>query len=155
VFYDEPSQHVIKLFGPPGKAGFGWIVRRTRDGSWQLRAGTLADALLRFALLEELFPSGLELDQVGDEGSFLVLRQPFILGHHPDEPTLHAWMSQQEWTPHEPSTSVAMLRNLTWRRTGFVATDVRPENVLVTESDGELRAIDFVMAREEELRRRR
>jgi hypothetical protein len=151
VFFDEDSQQVVKFFGSPGPAAFGWVVARTREGSWTLRGGTLAGALLRFAWFEELFPTALELDEIDQDGRFLVLRQPFILGRHPDALTLRLWMERQGWAQHVPPTDLPMLRNLTWCRGGFIATDVRPENALVAESDGELRAIDFVIAREDEL----
>ncbi len=113
VFGDEEGQQVVKLFGPPGKAGFGWVVGQDLEGRWHLRAGSLTEALMRFHWFEDCFPSGLELDQIGDQGQFLALRQPFILGHHPEERLLH---------------------DLTWHRGDFIATDVRSENALVSRS---------------------
>jgi hypothetical protein len=96
VFYDDLAQHVIKLLAPPGKAAFGWVIESYGDQKpWKLRAGSLSEALVRFAWFEQSFESGLELDQVGSKGEFLVLKQPFILGHHPDEASLHEWMRAQ------------------------------------------------------------
>jgi hypothetical protein len=40
-----------------------------------------------------------------------------------------------------------MLLSQTWIRDGFIATDLRPANALIAESDGEIRAIDFIIGR--------
>jgi hypothetical protein len=42
-----------------------------------------------------------------------------------------------------------MIVNQTWRNDGWVATDVRPENALIAESDGQIRAIDFILGKTE------
>lgn len=147
VFYGELSQQVVKLLGPPGKAGFGWVVDQDLEGRWHLRAGSLTEALMRFHWFEDCFPSGLELDQIGAQGQFLALRQPFILGHHPEERLLREWMTAQGWTPWSPPADLAMLRDLTWHRGDFIATDIRPENALVSEADGGLTPIDFILGR--------
>jgi hypothetical protein len=52
VFYDETSQHVIKLLAPPGKARFGWVTDRDVKGRWILRGGSLSEALVRFFWFE-------------------------------------------------------------------------------------------------------
>jgi hypothetical protein len=77
--------------------------------------------------------------------SFWRLKQPFILGSHPDTPTLESWMIDEGWKRWAPPTDLAMIQNQTWRRDRFIATDVRPENALIAESDGMIRAIDFIM----------
>ncbi len=147
VFGDAALQRVVKLLAPPGKARFGWIPERRPDGTWGLRPGGLAEALERFALFEECFASGLDIDAIGSEGDFLLLSQPFILGEHPDEPTLHAFMSRHGWEKCALSSELPMLRHQSWHRSGVMATDVRPENALVAQSDGSLVAIDFVIGR--------
>lgn len=147
VFYDEARQLAIKLLAPPGKAGFGWMLGLNDKKRWAIRAGGLAEAVERFACFETLFPSGLDLDQVGSEGDFLVLRQPFIAGCHPDEASLDQWMTDQGWVRWSPPTDLAMIANLTWRRDEWIATDVRPENALLAEADGRIHAIDFIIGR--------
>jgi hypothetical protein len=76
VFYDEGNQLALKLLAPPCKAAFGWVLDRDARGRWIIRSGGLAEAVERFAWFEALFDSGLELDQIGSAGDFLVLRQP-------------------------------------------------------------------------------
>lgn len=145
VFGDPSCQLAIKLLGPPGKAGFGWVLELNEKKRWGIRGGALAEALERFAWFESLFDSGLDLDQIGTAGDFLVLRQPFIAGCHPDESTLARWMTDQGWTRWSPPTDLAMIANLTWRKDHWIATDVRPENALIAEADGSIRAIDFII----------
>jgi hypothetical protein len=87
------------------------------------------------------------MDQIGGEGQFLALKQPFIVGRHPDETSLNSWMRAQGWCPWQPPTDLALFQDLTWRRDDFLATDVRPENALVAEADGQIRAIDFIMGK--------
>ena len=111
---------------------------------WSIRPGDLAEAILRFALFEEHFASGLELAECGPGGEYLTLRQPFIAGHHPDTDTLHAWMTARGWRPAPLASDLPMLQNLTWQRGDCLATDVRPENALVSETDGNLTDIDFI-----------
>jgi hypothetical protein len=102
VFYEESTQFAIKLLAPPGKGAFGWVLDRDARQRWIIRGGGLAEALERFAWFEELFDSGLELDQIGSAGDFLVLKQPFIAGGHPDEPSLNQWMHSQGWEHWSP-----------------------------------------------------
>lgn len=147
VFGDQEHQLAVKLLAPPGKAGFGWVLEGSEDTRWAIRGGGLAEALLRFAWFESLFDSGLELDQVGTAGDLLVLRQPFIEGCHPDESSLSRWMTDRGWSRWSPPTDLDMIANLTWRRNEWIATDVRPENALVAETDGVIRAIDFIVGR--------
>jgi hypothetical protein len=125
VFGDRERQHVIKLLAPPCKAAFGWVMERGANGRWGIRAGTMAEALMRFAWFEECFQSG----------------------EHPDELRLHEWMHAHGWTPWLPPTDLAMIQMQSWRRGEFIATDVRPENALVAESDQGIRPIDFIVAR--------
>ncbi len=146
VFFDGANQQVIKLFAPPCKAAFGWIAEAGPGGQWQLRPGALDEALERFALFESLFSSGLEVETVGQSGDFLTLSQPFIAGGHPEASQLDSWMQAHGWTRWQPPATLDMLRHLTWRRGPHLATDVRPENALVSASDGVLRPIDFVVA---------
>jgi hypothetical protein len=42
-----------------------------------------------------------------------------------------------------------MIANLSWRKGPWIATDVRPENALVAEADGIIRAIDFIIGKAE------
>lgn len=147
VWYDETNQSVIKLFAPPCKARFGWIMECDAAGQWSIRPGDLAESILRFALYEENFPSGLELDECGSAGEYLTLRQPFIAGHHPDIPTLHDWMHSQGWEPCPLTSDLPMLQNQTWQRGHTLATDVRPENALLSDTDGSITAIDFICTR--------
>ena len=37
--------------------------------------------------------------------------------------------------------------DLSWRKDEWIATDVRPENALLAEADGSIRAIDFIVGR--------
>ena len=149
VFGDPDLQFALKLLAPPCKAAFGWVLDRDARGRWIIRSGGLAEAVERFAWFEALFDSGLELDQIGSTGDFLVLRQPFIAGFHPDEFTLHRWMRDQGWECWSPPSDLAMIVHQTWRKDGWVATDVRPENALIAESDGQIRAIDFILGKTE------
>ena len=147
VFGDPEKQLAIKLLAPPGRARFGWVLEGREDTGWAIRGGGLAEAVVRFAWFESLFGSGLELDQVGTAGDFLVLRQPFIEGCHPDEPSLSRWMTERGWSRWSPPTDLEMIANLTWRRDEGIATDVRPANALLAEADGVIRAIDFIVGR--------
>lgn len=150
VFGDPANQSVIKLFAPPCKARFGWIMECDARGQWSIRPGELAEAILRFALFEENLASGLELDECGTAGEYLTLRQPFIVGYHPDIPALQDWMHSRGWRPHPLPSDLPMLQNLTWQRGHILATDVRPENALVSETDGSITAIDFICGRSAE-----
>jgi hypothetical protein len=58
-------------------------------------------------------------------------------------------MHDQGWEPWSPPSDLAMIVNQTWRKDGWVATDVRPENALIAESDGQIRAIDFILGKTE------
>ena len=149
VFYDEGNQLALKLLAPPCKAAFGWVLDRDARGRWIMRSGGLSEAVERFAWFEALFDSGLELDQIGSVGDFLVLQQPFLAGSHPDEFTLHRWMHDPGWEPWSPPSDLAMIANQTWQKDRWMATDVRPENALIAESDGQIRAIDFILGKRE------
>lgn len=144
VFFDEARQLAIKLLAPPGKGGFGWVFCRNEKNRWAIRSGGLAEAVQRFARFEEWFDSGLELDQIGTCGDFLVLSQPFIAGSHPDVDALHEWMRGRGWEPWSPPTDLAMIADLSWRKGEAVVTDVRPENALVSDSGDVMIAIDFI-----------
>lgn len=147
VWYDESSQSVVKLFAPPCKARFGWIMECDAAQQWSIRPGSLAEAVRRFALFEEHFTSGLELDECSPGGEYLTLRQPFIAGRHPDLPTLHAWMTARGWQPVSLPSDLPMLQNLTWQNDVLLATDVRPENALLSDTDDSITAIDFICGR--------
>jgi hypothetical protein len=47
------------------------------------------------------------------------------------------------------TSDFAMIANLSWRKGPWIATDVRPENALVAEADGIIRAIDFIIGKAE------
>jgi len=144
VWYDESTQSVIKLFAPPCKARFGWVLECDASQQWSIRPGSLAEAVLRFSRFESLFDSGLELDETGPAGEYLTLRQPFIAGHHPDTSTLHQWMTARGWHPRPLPGDLPMLQDLTWQRDQWLVTDVRSENALVSEATGSIIAIDFI-----------
>lgn len=148
VFGDPSRQQVIKLLGGAGKAGFGWTMDRDHEGFWILRPGHLTESLIRFALAEEQFPTGLDLHAVGSDGRFLLLRQPFLVGENPTVSDLDRWMRLHGWQPHRPKTHLDMLATLTWRRGNIIATDVRPENAILAEADGEIYPFDFILARD-------
>lgn len=145
VFGDPAKQRVIKLLGGAGRAGFGWTPSRDAEGLWILRPGGLAESLCRFALAEEYFPTGLDLHALGSDGSFLLLHQPFLVGGNPTPAELADWMRQCGWQPFVPPTRHDMLATLTWRRGEVIATDVRPENAILAESDGEIYPFDFIL----------
>ncbi|MFC7339298.1 hypothetical protein ACFQY0_19045 [Haloferula chungangensis] len=147
VFGNSDEQQVIKLLGGDGKAGFGWMMDRDPEGMWVIRPGGLEEALLRFQLMEGNFPTGLELDGVGDDADFLLLRQPFLVGGNPTEAELNAWMRGRGWEPANLPTRLEMLAELSWRRGEVVATDVRPENAILAESDGEIYPFDIIVTR--------
>lgn len=143
VFFDEESQDVIKLFSVEGKARFGWEIGTDFEGFRTIVPGSLATALIRFARAEQMFPSGLEIDAIGDDGSFLLMRQPFILGENPFRQDLHRWMTGLGWEKFSPVTENRMLAELSWRKDEIFATDVRPENVICAGND--FYSIDFIM----------
>jgi hypothetical protein len=147
VFGDPANQQVIKLLGGAGKAGFGWTIDVDAEGLWILRPGGLAESLRRFALAEEHFPTGLDLHALAADGSFLLLQQPFILGENPTSPQLADWMHQRGWQLFVPPTRHDMLANQTWRRGDVIATDVRPENAILAEADGQIYPFDLILHR--------
>lgn len=145
VFFDPEPQRVIKLFAPPNEGRFGWVLERQANGKWGIRGGSLPEAMFRFAWFEACFVSGLELDTVGLEADFLTLSQPFFVGRRPCEDELAEWMKLNGWEPWGPQTDQATVAQHTWRRDGYIATDVLPRNAIVTEADERLRAIDFIV----------
>ena len=147
VFGDPANQQVIKLLGGAGKAGFGWTIDIDPEGLWILRPGGLAESLRRFALAEEHFPTGLDLHALATDGSFLLLQQPFIVGENPTSPQLADWMHQRGWQLFVPPTRHDMLATQTWHRGDVIATDVRPENAILAESDGQIYPFDFILRR--------
>jgi hypothetical protein len=146
VFFDHETQQVIKLCGPPARCGFGWVICRDQNGFLTLAPGGLDEILDRLSLFEALFPSGISLDSIGENDTFLVFRQPFILGRHPTESELHSHMRSLGWSPHHEPCFGDTLENLTWKKAPFLATDVRPENALVSEATGMVYPIDFIVA---------
>jgi hypothetical protein len=55
-------------------------------------------------------------------------------------------MHREGWHPESLPTHLDMLTTLTWRRGNVVATDVRPENAILAEADGEIYPIDFTVS---------
>ena len=102
--------------------------------------------LARLALFEALFPTGLSIDSVADDGSFFLFRQRFIGGPHPTEEALHAWMIAHGWVRSSELAHGKTLSELTWMKDKFLVTDVRPENVIQADADGELYPIDFIVS---------
>jgi hypothetical protein len=147
VFFDTAHQQVIKLLGGAGKAGFGWTIDTDPEGLWVLCPGRLAESLCRFALAEEHFPTGLDLHGLGSDASFLLLGQPFLVGENPSPAQLTDWMHRHDWRPYLPPTRHDMLSTLTWQRGEIIATDVRPENAILAEADGEIYPFDFILGR--------
>jgi hypothetical protein len=147
VFFDPANQQVIKLLGGAGKAGFGWAIDIDPEGLWILRPGGLAESLRRFALAEAHFPTGLDLHALGTDGGFLLLQQPFLVGGNPTSAQLADFMHLRGWEPFVPPTRLDVLATLTWRRGDIIATDVRPENAILAESDGLIYPFDFILGR--------
>lgn len=145
VFFDEETQDVIKLFSLFGKAKFGWEVVFGSEGNRNIVPGSLEAALLRYCLAEENFPCGMDIEAVADDGSFLLMRQPFFLGENPYPKDLHKWMKRSGWSRCVPETESRMVNELSWRRDDVIATDVRPENVICSAADGDFYSIDFIM----------
>lgn len=146
VFFDPESQHVVKLSGPPARCDFGWIIRRNAKGVLSLSPGSLDEILDRLSLFEALFRSGIAIDCIGENDSFLVFRQPFIGGRHPTVGELEKHMRSLGWSPLNASCVGDTLEKLTWQKGQFLATDVRPENALVSEATGIIHPIDFIVA---------
>ncbi len=145
VFGRDSDQQAVKLSLTESRAGFGWVLDHTGDGGWFLRPGGLAEALVRFARFRKLFGSGLEIEMVGAESDFLLMRQPFLVGEHPTEAGLADWMRGQGWERWQPEANLRALRELSWRKDSVVATDVRPENAILAEADGTIYPIDFIV----------
>lgn len=146
VFFDEEKQDVIKLLSLAGKAKFGWEVGADLEGNREIIPGSLATGLIRYARAEQMFPSGLEIDSIAEDGSFLLMRQPFILGENPYREEVTRWMENLGWEKYVPPTESRLLHELTWRKDELLATDVRPENVIVSRYDEAFYSIDFIMA---------
>ncbi len=53
-------------------------------------------------------------------------------------------MTARGWRPAPLASDLPMLQNLTWQRGDCLATDVRPENALVSETDCSITDIDFI-----------
>lgn len=145
VFFEPETQCVIKLFGGESKAGFGWLIDQNDEGRWIVRPGGLEECLKRYALAEEQFPTDLEFDCVGECGAFLTLSQPFIVGENPTEKELANWMIRQGWERYSPPADLEMLARQTWKRDEVVATDVRSENAIRAEIDGQIYPFDFIL----------
>lgn len=147
VFFEPEHQRVIKFFAPPNEGRFGWALVREPNGRWGIRGGSLVEALLRFGWFEACFVSGLELDTIGSANDFLTLSQPFYVGRRPSEDELEDWMTSNGWEPWSPPTDQSTVATCTWRRNEFVATDVLTRNAILCESDGRIRAIDFIVTK--------
>jgi len=145
VFGDPDRQEVIKLSGPPARCNFGWIIRRDTSGLLTLVPGCLDAILDRLALFEALFPSGIQIDCIGENDAFLVFRQPFIVGRHPSETELENHMRAIGWVPEITPCCGETLEKLTWAKGCFLATYVRPENAIISEASGIIHPIDFIV----------
>ena len=107
--------------------------------------GSLDEILDRLSLFEALFRSGITIDCIGENDAFLLFRQPYIIGEHPTEAKLHSHMTALGWTPHRAPCIGDTLENLTWIKGRYLATDVRPENALISEATGMIHPIDFIV----------
>ena len=145
VFFDNAIQKVIKLFSPPNSGRYGYVLDQDANGRWQIRGGDLIEALYRFAWFEACFGSGLELDSLGTEADYVTFSQPFYGGRRPCEDELEEWMKACGWEPWSPTTNQATVATHSWRRGNYAVTDVVPRYAIVSEADGRLRAIDFVV----------
>jgi hypothetical protein len=145
IFGDDRLQQVIKLSGPPATCEFGWTIVKESDGRLNLNPGSINAVLARLALFEALFPTGLSVEAVAADGSFLLVRQPFIVGTHPTVEELDQWMRREGWEKIHPPSHGRTLNSLTWSKARWVATDVRPENVIQCEADRQLYPIDFIV----------
>lgn len=146
VFFDEEKQDVLKLLSISGRARFGWEVGFDVEGNRVILPGSLRTALVRYARAEQMFPTGLEIDGVATDGSFLLMRQPFILGENPLPVEVGDWMVNRGWNRFYPLTENLMLSQLSWEKDSLMATDVRPENLIKCPVDGEIYSIDFIMS---------
>lgn len=147
VFFDAEAQQVVKLLGGAGKAGFGWVIDSDPDERMFLRPGSLTEALWRFHLAESCFPTGLDLGWLGNDGSFLLLTQPFLVGENPEMESLSTWMIRAGWERFEAPSDLEMLAKQTWQRQSILASDVRSENAILAEADGKIYPFDFVVTR--------
>lgn len=97
------------------------------------------------SLFEALFSSGITIDSIGKNDSFLLFRQPFIGGRHPTETELHDHMRDLGWAPLNAPCIGDTLKKLTWQKGRFLATDVRSENAIVSATTGTIHPIDFIV----------
>lgn len=67
------------------------------------------------------------------------------VGENPTSPQLADWMHQRGWQLFVPPTRHDMLATQTWRRGDVIATDVRPENAILAEADGQIYPFDFIL----------
>lgn len=67
-------------------------------------------------------------------------------GRQVEDELSYAWMHREGWQPEIPPTRLDMLATLTWRRGNVVATDVRPENAILADADGEIYPFDFILS---------
>lgn len=63
-------------------------------------------------------------------------------------------MAKRGWDPFAPPTRLDMLATQTWRRGAVIASDVRPENAILAEADGQIYPFDFILTTESVLRPR-
>ena len=54
-------------------------------------------------------------------------------------------MHQRGWQLFVPPTRHDMLATQTWRRGDVIATDLRPENAILAEADGQIYPFDFIL----------
>jgi hypothetical protein len=144
VFFDHENQSVIKLLGVAGKAGFGWSICQDDEQRLALHPGSLSESMIRFWLAEQHFPTGLDIQWIGENRDFLVLTQPFLLGENPEKGPLAELMSASGWEPFAPPSELIVIQTQTWKKSNIIATDVRPENAILAESDGVIYPFDFI-----------
>ena len=120
------------------------MMDRDADGEWIIRPGGLAEALMRFWLAEQSFPTGLDIEAIGMDGEFLLLSQPFLVGENPGEEQLSGWMIEQGWEQIVPQTQLEMIAAQTWKSGLTIVTDVRSENAILAEVDGQIYPFDFI-----------
>lgn len=119
VLFDQNTQQVVKLCGPPARCNFGWVIRRDANGILTLVPSGLDEILDRLSLFEALFSSGICIDCIGENDAFLAFRQPFIVGRHPTDTELDGHMHSRGWTPYGEPCNGETLERLTWKKIPF------------------------------------
>jgi hypothetical protein len=76
VFFDEDTQQVIKLSGPPARCNFGWVIRRSPEGILTLAPDNLDEILDRLSLFEALLSSGISTPSVSSSPETVAFESP-------------------------------------------------------------------------------